>query len=155
MADSSIDTTFLDCNEDYTGAFCLFHKLTKNAPQYEEILVDIEDFDYISQYSWRIGIVNSKARCKYVVRSDGAYLAILLMKPPKGMVVDHISRRPLDNRRSNLRVCTQRENTINRRGSSSTSKFKGVLRHRSKWHVVAGPRGKRVFVGRAYALQST
>lgn len=34
-------------------------------------------------------------------------------KPPKGLVTDHINRDRLDNRKSNLRFVTQRENLLN------------------------------------------
>lgn len=40
-------------------------------------------------------------------------LAGYLMKPPAGMVVDHINRDPLDNTRRNLRVCTPEQNGRN------------------------------------------
>lgn len=52
-------------------------------------------------------------------RRDGHTTAILLhrhlMSPAADEVVDHLNRDTLDNRRANLRVCTQRENIRNTR----------------------------------------
>jgi len=48
-----------------------------------------------------------------------------IMNPPAGMVVDHINGDKYDNRRENLRVCTQRQNTLNRKYESNTG-FAGV-----------------------------
>ncbi|MGA2914772.1 MAG: HNH endonuclease [Sedimentisphaerales bacterium] len=52
-------------------------------------------------------------------------LQCFIMKPPKGMVVDHINHDGFDNRRENLRICTQRQNTLNRKYKSNTG-FQGV-----------------------------
>lgn len=48
------------------------------------------------------------------------------MNPPEGMVVDHKNHNPLDNRRCNLRVCTQSQNGMNARVSKNN-------RSGSKW----------------------
>lgn len=52
----------------------------------------------------------------------------LLMKPTKGMHVDHINGNKLDNRRINLRVVTPQQNQLNRQGPNrnNTSGVRGV-----------------------------
>lgn len=57
-----------------------------------------------------------------------------------GMVVDHINGDGLDNRRSNLRVCTQRENSRNRRAVHG---YRGV-----SWKADIGRWRARIMVDR-------
>lgn len=53
---------------------------------------------------------------------------------PKGAVVDHRNHNGLDNRRENLRVCSQSDNAKNRRATKKTSRFKGVhLLQSGRW----------------------
>ena len=77
-------------------------------------LIDFDDLVKVQNYKWHL---NSK-RSPYAVRSTWAprtkvYLHRFLLDEPNG-VVDHINGDTLDNRRSNLRVVSQVENSTNR-----------------------------------------
>ena len=66
-------------------------------------------------------------------------------------IVDHINGNGLDNRRSNLRICSQRENLRNRGiNRNNTSGYKGVSweNHAKKWLVKIGVDGKKILIGR-------
>jgi len=59
---------------------------------------------------------------------------------PAGMVVDHINRDRLDNRRANLRICTIAENGYNK---TRTKKYKGIRKLKSGWVASATKDGKK------------
>jgi len=62
-------------------------------------------------------------------RHRATHLARLVvgLEPGEPLVADHINGNPRDNRRINLRICTQYENSLSRRlGRNNTSGFKGV-----------------------------
>lgn len=137
-------------DEDYTGSVCLLHKMTPKTPAYEEVLLDIEDFENLQDMSWRIDRwgVNKE---KYCVSKDCTQIGRYILNAPAGKVVDHIrSERTLDNRRNNLRIATQGQHQVNtRRQKNGTSRYKGVQQTPTtgKWFVHCGPRNNRIYVG--------
>ena len=92
------------------------------------VTFDTEDYDKIKEYRWsksgKTHVQCSKWNgTKYVT----LYIHRLIMDCPDGMVVDHINGDKLDNRKCNLRVCTQQENSWNARISSRNKYgYKGV-----------------------------
>ena len=57
----------------------------------------------------------------------------MILKPPEGLVVDHINGDGLDNRRENLRIATPSQNTINStRRENAKCPYRGVSQDRSK-----------------------
>jgi hypothetical protein len=70
-------------------------------------LIDIEDIDKIKEYKWNCAE-------DLHVSSGNVWLHRLLMNCiDENLVVDHINHNPLDNRKSNLRICTSQENRMN------------------------------------------
>lgn len=78
-----------------------------------EILVDAEDLDKVSKHSWSIGsdgYPQAKVKGKMVRLHEfliGRYRGA-------GLVIDHINRSRLDNRKANLRIITKSQNCANR-----------------------------------------
>ena len=111
-------------------------------------LVDDEDFDFINQFKWyaakqnpinnwyafRLVYINNKPANIMMHRE--------IIKTPDGMETDHINHNGLDNRRCNLRVCTNYQNQANRkkRMTQSTSKYKGVSWKKSEGRWIANIR---------------
>ena len=72
----------------------------------------------------------------------------LLCPCKQGEEVDHINHDRLDNRKSNIRICSHSENMHNqvlRRDNSSG--FSGVSKKRNKWYAYAQIDGKRIIKG--------
>ena len=120
-------------------------------------LVDDEDFEWLSEYKWCLGI--DKNTC-YARRSqfqkDKSPLTIRMHREILGLHkgsrghVDHIDGNGLNNQRSNLRVCTNQQNCWNRSPrKNTTSKYKGVSwQSRSKmWKATITCKHKAHFLG--------
>ena len=73
-----------------------------------------------------------------------------ILEAPKGVWVDHIDGNGLNNRKSNLRLCSATENACNRRPVPNChSRYKGVSWHKrqKKWAVRIAKRGKGIHLG--------
>ena len=114
-------------------------------------LVDTADYEWVNQYRW---CASGRGNRVYACRCDRHGKMILLHRfltnCPKGLVVDHIDHNTLNDRQSNLRVCTQQQNLYNSRPKGKSSKYKGVCRDKAKkrWVVYVRYNGRNIFVGR-------
>lgn len=67
----------------------------------------------------------------------------------KAFAVDHRDGDTTNNRRDNLRVCTQQQNTFNSKSRKSASGYKGVVwtPHCKKWSARITKDGKDIYLG--------
>ena len=110
------------------------------------ILLDAEDVDSVSLYQWSIGIhgyVTSGAGRRQIL------LHRLVAGVGNGSIVDHINRNKLDNRRSNLRLCTCQQNMFTReQQTNNQSGYKGVCKVRTgNWQAQINYCGRAVYLG--------
>lgn len=115
--------------------------------------VDAEDYPAVSQYVWS---ASSRSGYRYAVRGekiDGKNRMILmhreLMKPNDKEQVDHNDHNGLNNRRENLRICSNKQNSRNTRSRPGTSRFKGVCRtsNSGRWSAQITVDGKKKHLG--------
>jgi hypothetical protein len=101
-------------------------------------IVDAEDYEWLNQYKWHANPTNGSGTI-YAARNVGRSSELMhrmIMRPPRGMVVDHINGNGLDNRRCNLRIVPPAVNAQNRRKRAGTkSRFIGVSPCGNKWQA--------------------
>ena len=160
-------------NDDGT-TFIFIETKNKYFPGKHTIVIDTEDWDKVKEHSWCIlathrhrnstpyavaGIPHPEGG--WFVRADDGIRRrlrtniqlhhLILGKPQKGMVTDHINHNGLDNRKENLRFATCRQNNANVRSrKNSSSQYLGVCwdKEGKKWRVVVIVNGKSQHVGR-------
>lgn len=121
------------------------------------IIVDDDDYSILMEFRWFIATKRYAARMvKNGDKRAIIYLHRQIMNPKIGMVVDHINGDTLDNRRCNLRVCTQSDNLANQKiGKRNTSGAKGISfdKNRNKWVAQTHKNGKHIFIGRYFSKE--
>lgn len=107
-------------------------------------LVDDEDFEFLSQWKWH---VMSRGYAARTTPDKGKILMHReIAKTPHGLDTDHVNRNKLDNRRVNLRICSHRDNLLNR----SFRKPAGCITWRpqtQKWLARVQVKNKKIYLG--------
>jgi len=122
-------------------------------------LIDREDLDRISRFTWYLnqnGYAESSAYNEKHIKAHH----VVIGKPPKGLVTDHINRDRLDNRKENLRHVTQRENNLNRnsRDRKNNNLLLGIKTYKGKrktsyYVVLHDTNNKTVHIGKYKTLE--
>lgn len=82
-------------------------------------------------------------------RRGNIYLHRFILSAQKGQVVDHERHRTLDNRKSEIRKCSQGLNQLNRcYGGHGISGRRGVFWKNGKWETRVTLEGKAHYLGR-------
>ena len=101
-----------------------------------DCFIDLEDYEKIENYRWCI-------TNKYVYNNNAGFLHRFIMdcKETK-LQVDHINHNKLDNRKCNLRICTNQQNNLNK-------KVKGYYwnKRNKNWNAEIRINGKKIFLG--------
>lgn len=94
------------------------------------MLIESRDLWVFTYWTWSIRRHRNTAYLFRREKGKGVHFHRELISAPEGVVVDHINGNGLDNRRSNLRLATRRQNNWNRAGQrDATSGFHGVSFH--------------------------
>ena len=108
---------------------------------------DVEFLEIVRQYGWYMNngyIVANKENNSGLIS-----LARLIMQPESGMCVDHIDGNPLNNCKSNLRICTIQQNCFNRKvGKATATGIVGVQKkNKSEYNAYITFNKKRINLG--------
>ena len=113
-------------------------------------MVDDEDFEYLNQWKWLCSNNLYVIKVFYNRKEQKKTFKLMhreIMKIPKGMYTDHINHDTLDNRKCNLRICTNQENSFNSKlNKNNTSGYKGVSweERRKKWRASINKNQKQI-----------
>ncbi len=122
-----------------------------------DALVDSDTFLWAQYYRWWLQ-TNTTTDIVYAVREvrmpDGRrrvirmHRDILGLVHGDGVIVDHINRDGLDNRKANLRIADKRINALNSKiRADNLSGVTGVAPNRNKWRAYRYESGRQIALG--------
>lgn len=120
------------------GEYFAVNVYSSNLLPINQFFISKEDIDKIKTKHWCLQ--KSSVKGKFYIKESkplkAKYLHRILLKPKKGMEVDHINGNTLDNRRENLRICDKVTNGQNKvvRGTNFHKQMK-------KWRAYTTVRG--------------
>lgn len=117
-------------------------------------MVDSEDYANLKQHKWYVDIKGYCYRNGYKDNNKRTTIKMHreIMKPKDDEQIDHVNHIKLDNRKANLRITDNQNNSYNRGkyNNKSTSRFKGVKiesRTQNYWVAFIKVKGKQKYLG--------
>jgi hypothetical protein len=119
-------------------------------------IVDADDYERLAKYKWRL---HYDGNTYYAFRYSGStggkknprlWMHHQIIDIPEGLVCDHVNRKPLDNRKANVRPATVSQNSCNtRRKVKTTSRYRGVSQEArsNKWRARIRANGRQIHLG--------
>lgn len=114
-------------------------------------IIDADDYEKVYDYKWSSSNAYAESKTFYYRDSGATKMHRLITDAPAGKEVDHINGNRSDNRKSNLRICSARENHKNKfKKALAASLFKGVCfdKGRNQWVASISCDYKKIFLGR-------
>jgi hypothetical protein len=142
--------TRLDKNEIIESENCITILCRNNKQDIiAKIIADKEDFELLSKYKWTFCKSNGYATTYIYSQEKDRKIQILMhrliMNPIPKEQIDHIDGNKLNNQKSNLRLCSNQQNTMNQHKNTII----GVCWHKNsnKWRGRIMINGKDTCVG--------
>lgn len=124
--------------------------------QNQTAIVDVSDFEWLSKWRWQAHW-NPNTKSFYAFRGDGIYMHRLILGCSGKEQGDHKNHNTLDNRKENLRKCTNSANRLNtKKRSTNKSGFKGVYwcKRSNRWIARIQKDGKVRHIGAFHSLEA-
>lgn len=109
-------------------------KLTKG----KLAIVDDDNYDELIKYKWYCNSGGYALRRDYTTKDKiFIWMHRLINNTPRNLETDHVNGNRLDNRKSNLRSCTIKQNRQNRSVNRNkiNTKYKGIHLHGNNWRA--------------------
>lgn len=121
-----------------------------------KVLLDDEDYEKIIKMGkWCVRKAKNRNNLYYfqhrIDKKTRIEMHRFILNCPKGKYVDHINHNTLDNRKANLRICSNADNLRNGKiRVNNTSGINGVCfdKSRNKWIVHIRVNYKKIYLGR-------
>ena len=123
-----------------------------HTPKGHVFLFDKDDFEAIRTHTWEVNNTGYISTQTYRNKTSKGYLLhrVVMNVTDSKIIIDHINGNPKDNRKRNLRIVTQSQNSMNASISKSNkSGVKGVSwsKSKKKWYATIGVNNKTINLG--------